>query len=457
MKIVIDRKMKISVIYLLLFIAPIYTYKAYSQENLSLEECKKRALEHNQNIKLANADMVVSEQDLKLSKRSLLPKFDLEASYLYRQNPMIMDIPGYELPTTNGQPSGVYYPASKSNLQYNNTYNANIKMSLPLYLGGKLKNAKRISEYAYNISGLNVQLNKTDVLLNIETQYWSFVSLLEHKSVVVKSIEFLTDVVKEVTSRYQTGIVTKNELLKVKVELNNANLSLINISNNIQLAKMSLNQAMGLEINHDFVLADSVLYTPYNQTSLTFNQNSLSQRKELQILKNQIDITEMQKKITRSNYLPQIVSFVQYGYQNPNHISQDKGELTYTAGISLSFPLFHWGEKRSKMLKINMINSKSKLRFEQTKEYLTLEVNQAIFNLKESIINVGFTSESLQQARENLQLETNRLNQGLTTTTDLMNAQLQWQKSQADHIAAKASVKINEALYLKSIGRLLPE
>ena len=122
----------------------------------------------------------------------------------------------------------------------------------------------------------------------------------------------------------------------------------------------------------------------------------------------------------------------------------------------MSMPIFHWGERKLKKTKAEMKIASAAYARDETKELLTLEVHQAIFKLKESMTKLQFTEEALVQSEENLSLENNRLQEEISTTTDLLNAQMQWQKAKSDYISAKANVKICEALYKKSIGELIP-
>lgn len=425
-----------------------------AQEVFTLEDCKQKALEHNQTIKSAVFDLKSSEASLKLSKRALLPAFDFSSSYTYLKDPNQMVVPGFELPTVGGQPSGVYSPGNTTNLAYNNSYSASLGLSLPLYMGGKLQQAKKISAYALQAAGDNVKLQKSDVLLNVETLYWNLVALQEQKTVVEKSIVFLKDVAKEVNNWFESGIYTKNEVLKTQVELNNAKLSLIELSNNVELIKMSLNQSIGNGILSSIQIQDSIIIVPNNLSTVVFNEGQLAARPEIKMLNSQLEISKSQKKIVNADYMPQLVSFANYLAQNPNHYAKQDNEFTFNAGVSLNIPVFHWGEKKLKKYKQQMTIDRAENELDQSSEMLTLEIRQSIFRLKESLVKLDFTKTSLEQAEENLKLETNRLTEGITTTRELLNAQLQWQQSHADYINAKTEVKINEATYYKSIGQL---
>lgn len=427
-----------------------------AQDTINLVDLKHKALEHNQTIKSKEAAYKSGEASVELSKRASLPNFDFTAGYTYQNDPAQMVIPGFELPTTEGAASGVYYPGGVTNLTYHNTYNANIGMSLPIYLGGKLAEAKNIAAYALELAQSDVSLSKTDVILSVEQQYWSLVSLLEQEKVTAKSIDFLVDVVNDMNNRYTFGVVTKNEVLKAKVELNNAKLLQINIADNITLAKMELNQSIGAGINNQLNIADTSIQISANLDRIEFNVENLLQRQEIKMLNKRLEINQSEEQIVRGDFRPELVSFANYTFQNPNHIAQDEGELTWTAGVSLSVPVFHWGERKLKIIQAKMNQESTAQNLDRAEELITLEMQQSIFKLRESLTKLEFTGDALEQAKENLSLESNRLQEEVATTTDLLNAQTQWQKAQADFIAAKVGVKISEAQYSKSIGELNP-
>lgn len=428
----------------------------FGQDAITLVDCKQKALEHDQTIKQKEANLKSNEASVKLSNRASLPTFDLSSSYYYQNDPMKMEMPGYELPTITGTSSGVYSPGGVTQMGYKNNYNANIEMGLPLYLGGKLAQSKKIARHGLSIAQSDLALTKTQILFNIEQQYWTLVSLLEQQKVVDQSVMFLTDMVEDMNNFYTTGVVTKNEVLKAQVELNDAKLGLINIGDNIVLVKMQLNQLMGLDIDNPLSIADTLIEVIIDERLLDYNPDNLYNRQEISILNRQLDINQSEESITRADFRPEIVSFANYTFQNPNHLVQDEGEFTWSGGISLSIPVFHWGERKLNITQTKMKEESTVQNISHTKDLIQLEMQQSIFNLSQSLKKLEFTREALKQAEENLSLENNRLQVEMNTTTDLLNAQMQWQQANANYISAKANVKINEAQCYKSIGELNP-
>ncbi len=427
----------------------------FAQQPLSLEMCRQMALDHNQDVKQAQANKTISEASLKLSKRAKLPQFDLSAEYTYMNDPQVMSIPGFELPTTSGGASGVYYPGGNTNLTYHNNYNGGINFSLPLYMGGKLNHYETMAEFGAEMAQNNLDNTRENIVLSVDQQYWALVSLKESLLVVRKSVHLLEDIVREMDNRFKVGVVTQNEVLKVQVELNNARLQEIQLNNNIELAYMALNQTIGNSILTKISVADSVQLIDNREVNVANIDSSAANRNELQLLQKQVALTEVNEQLTKSDYLPQLVSFASYGFQNPNHLAQDETELTWVAGLNLSMPIFHWGERKLKVEQNRLSTQNAQWAYEKAKEGIVLQIQQSIFRVNESITKIAFTQASLQQAEENLQLEMNRLNQGIITSTEVLDAQVQWQKANADFIVAKVEYKISMSVYQKAIGTLL--
>ena len=432
----------------------LFAVEVSAQDTLSLAKCRQRALEHSQTVKSAQVNLQSTELKQKLSSRASLPNLDFSAGYHYMDDPKLMSIPGHPLPTVDGEISNIYSPPYTKNLTYHNTYNATVGASLPLYLGGKLNYARQIAESARDIAESNLELNKTGVLLQVEQQYWTLVSLFEQKKIAENSVQLLKEVVNDLNNLFNNEIVTKNEVLKVQVELNNAKLFLITISDNIEILKMAINQSIGNEIETPLYIADSVIEISGLENGITFKSQNIENRHEIKILSQQEEINKTSQKIVRAEYLPQLVSYANYTLQSTNYLGEDEDELTWNAGLSLSIPIFHWGERKLKEHQAMLQTEQTRYTLDRTKELLTLEVRKAIFNLEEAYTKLDFTKEALLQSEENLSFERNKLKQEVTTATDLLKAQVQWQKSYADFIAAKANVKIQNALYKKAIGEL---
>jgi len=89
---------------------------------------------------------------------------------------------------------------------------------------------------------------------------------------------------------------------------------------------------------------------------------------------------------------------------------------------------------------------------QETKERISLEVQQAYLHLNESAKRVELSSASLEQAEENLRLSNDRLKAGTITGQDVLEAETIWQQAYSNIIDAKTAYRINEARLYKALG-----
>ena len=85
---------------------------------------------------------------------------------------------------------------------------------------------------------------------------------------------------------------------------------------------------------------------------------------------------------------------------------------------------------------------------------MQLEISGNRFKLTDAQTRVNLTRSALAQAEENLKVSRDQYDVGMETLTNLLEAQVQWQQAWSDWVDAKAALRLSEAEYLKSIGKL---
>ena len=110
------------------------------------------------------------------------------------------------------------------------------------------------------------------------------------------------------------------------------------------------------------------------------------------------------------------------------------------------------GTLKQKVKEQHFVTEAQKLELEETKELLSIEVQNAWLMLNQAATQIDLNKKSLKQAEENLRLNQDRFDAGTVLGEDVLEAQVLWQKAYADVIDAKAGYKISEAKYKKASG-----
>lgn len=449
-----------------------------AQQVLTLENCRQMALENNKRTLIAEKTAEKADLDKKAAAANFFPKFSASGMYLYTNTSLSRTIAGGYLPTFVPGPDGslqpnlmmnggvpvtadgspvfnqyAYFPDMTLDLKMSGTYTAGLKVEQPVYTGGKILAANRMTEIGKDISQLNIRLTRTEIIVVTDEAYWNCVRAGELLKSAMKYKEVVAELHRNVENACQAGLKPVNDVLKVQVKLNEAELLVRRTHNAVRLAKMNLCYQIGLPLESDIEPGESL---PETVAVLRPETSDITLRPEYGILTRQIELQHQQKKMVLSEFLPNIGVMATYGYVNGLKLNGEKllSNGCFSALLSVNIPLFHWGEGRNKVRSARVATRIMELKRDDAELKMELELTQAMNAVDESQLEVELTTKSLTQAEENLKVSRNQYEVGMETLADYLEAQTSWQKAWSDMINAKACLKFNETSYLKAAGKL---
>lgn len=448
--------MKLNYKYILISILACSTLTSFAQEELSLQECRDKALEYNKEKKVSRLMIDKAKYDVKTYRATFFPHIEASGNYLfnskrYSENTPEMKIPTF--PAGGTLPNGfVFIPTMGLDFSLNKSYMAGVNITQPLYMGGRIIAAHKMSKIGYEMSFMNQALTNNEVVYQTDLAFWNLLKVQELLKVAVTYERVIENLLQDVNNAYDVGMKSKNDVLKVKVKQNEAKLQIKRAENAIKLSKMNLCHIIGLPLLSDVVITDSSL----NESISFLVKDDISLRPEFQLLNKKIELDHQQIKLARGEYLPQFGVKGGWNYTDAlklNNNSLIKGG-SFSALFSVSVPLFKWGEGVNKVRSMKVQQKMSELQLEDASEKMQLEMTMALNQVDESHLEVELTNESLLSAEENLKTSLEHYEVGLETLSNHLEAQTLWQKAWAEHVNAKAQLKLNETNYLKTSGQL---
>lgn len=239
-----------------------------------------------------------------------------------------------------------------------------------------------------------------------------------------------------------------------QVQLNTANLLVLKSENELVIGVMELNRITGQPIDQateiDTIL--NVAFTDYNNNELI--SRAFNQRPEVRFSEKAVELNAAYTKLTASKYLPQLGIGISGLYGAPSYDLQTSPDLNYGAFARLNVPLFYWGKKNKEVRAYEIQTEVAELDLERTKDFVSLQVTEASYWLTEAISRVNLTQSSLMHADENLEVLTDRYDEGLTSILAVLDAQFSWQRTYSDHIDAKLNYLISYSAFQRALGEL---
>ncbi|MCI1640286.1 MAG: TolC family protein [Bacteroidales bacterium] len=465
-------------VYLLLFLS-MSSFEAFAQDtlHLTLKLCRELAVESSKTIKIAN-ETIDKAQGEKIAARSArFPDISASAYGLYHRTSLnkelylptqvfdpstgkltpnvVVDASGHPVIGSDGNPIFNTYAYLPINLTFQGGGYANISAEQPIYAGGKITSGNKMADIGKNMAYLNKTLKTSDVIYETDKAYYLYLSVKGKVKLAEKYKNLLSELVKTVNDSYETGMVNRNELLKVKVRYNDACLQLQRAESGFKLAGMSLCRLIGVPLKTPLSTSDSLDFT---MDTTGFLNASSQNRAEYQILKEQMEMAGENIKMVKGKYLPTVG--VSVGYSALRGVLKNMNDYTgngMNVMATIKIPITTFGEGRGKIRAAKADYNIRKLELQDTQDMLQLENEQALLNLTDAGTRVRMAKEALEQADENMKVSDDNYEVGMETIVNVLDAKAQWQEEYSSLIDAFTEYKIQQSNYLRITNHLKAE
>lgn len=467
----------------LLLIITVLTTLATSAQ-ISLDSCRRMALHNNKELQTGKLKIESARYQQKVAHAAYLPSLDLQGAYFYNQKKIELIGEDARLPVMNFDPaSGGYQHAivttpqgplvvngtpvpqqvallPKSALTYDihNVFAGALTITQPIFMGGKIKAMNDITKLATQLAQSQLDTKTDEVIYNVDVAYWQVVSLKAKQRLAESYVSLVRSLNNDVRRMVDEGVATKANLLSVDVKLNEANVDLTRVNNGLALSKMLLAQLCGMDINHDFVLADENRDSvPVTLRAANFNMADVyAQRHEIRSLELATQIYDGKARAERAAMLPKVAAMAMYSVSNPNSFHGFKNRFggAFSVGATFQIPLWHWGGLSNKYRQAQTEAKIKRMELDDAKDKIELQVNQASFRYQEAVKTLDACRSNLSAADENLRMAQVAFREGVSTTDEVMAAQTAWLKANSEKIDAEIDVQLCDVYLSKVLGNM---
>ncbi len=450
----LPRNVKMILIGLLLTIPSILS--TGQAQNISLDSCKKLALQNNLKIKNAELQVRASEQQQKEVFTNFFPKVSATAfamrsvDYLIKAQTPAMNLPVWDgrNPAQLVNPTQFAYIPSLSLglLDYMNT--AAITVAMPVYTGGRIRRGYKLARLGGEVNVYQKAMTRDEVLARTEDLFWTLQSLSE-KEKTIRSYQLMLDsLYRDVSNFTNAGLAQKNDVLKVQLKQNELRTNLLKLKNGINLSRRALCQHIGLSYDSLLVFTPP----PDIQAAAVVFQNPeqlVKNRNEYHLLNKAVEVKQVQKKLSAGEYLPQ-VSVVGAGF---TYDVMNKTSNNALGMVSLSIPITDWWAGSHKIKKQQIEIEEAQNSLQENTELLVLQIRQAANEVEETRFQVSVSQVSTEQAIENLRISQDNYKAGVIGISDLLEAQAVLQQAKDQLTDAGSNYKIKLSNYLMVTGK----
>jgi outer membrane factor, OMF family len=315
-------------------------------------------------------------------------------------------------------------------------FNGALSLSYNVYTGGQREASIQVSQVQVKNAALEVQRQLQRLRQLVTSNYYDLQQTQALIAVANGSVTNLTENARIIQLGEQAGIRTRFEVLQASVSLADAVQNQTQAKSLYTIARRQLAQQLNLPDTADITLPNTSSPERAGQWTLSLEETivlALNNRVELSQTRLQRQIAQLQKRIIASQLKPQVQSFVALNLADD---LEDRflGAYGYSVGVQLNLNVFEGGSVRAQLRQFDKNIEVIDQQFNQLKESVRFEVEQAYFSLQANSTNIDTANGALAQATESLRLAQVRRDAGVGTTLEVTRAQADLTQAQGNLI-----------------------
>lgn len=407
---------------------------ASAQRTFTLDECLERALSNNVRMRNAENEIRMAEHDRKNAFTRYFPSVSASGGG-FIANKGLMELNMGPDMSMSMMKDGIV---------------GGVSATLPLFAGGQIVNGNKLAKVSEEVSRTRYRLSENEVRLTTENYYWQVVTLKEKLRTLEVVEARLDTLTRDVEAAVQAGVTTRNDLLQVQLRQNEIKSNRLNVENALALSRELLAQYMGMGLDSVDVAYAMEGRLPEEPAGLFLPpESALPRTGEYDLLRQNLEATRLQKKIAVGKNLPTVAIGGGYYYDDLLDVGMD----FWVGFATVSVPLSGWwgGSHDIKKQKLQVKNAENLLNDQS--EMLMIRMRQSWNDLNDAYKQVGIALTSIDQATENLRMQSDYYAAGTCTMSDLLDAQTLFQQSRDKYVEAYAQYEVKKREYLQATGR----
>ena len=391
---------------------------------ISKADVLNRVKEGNQTIKISKEDFNQARADYRQTNAIFLPNIAVSHTGISTTNPLMAfgSKLNQELLTVND-----FNPALLNDPDQTQNFATRIEVKQPLINMDGLYQRKAAKS---KMDAMTLQTERTSDYLVFEVNKAYMQLQLAYKAVDVlkKALQAAESNKKLADNSFKQGYLQQADVLAVEVRVTE-------VKNQLQMAKSHVENASDYI---SFLMNDTsnVILKPTD--SLTINNFDLvavsqvsTERSDIKAMQLASNAYESINKADKMTFLPTLNAFGSYELYDDKLFQGDANG--YLVGAQLSWTILDGTKRFGKSQKSRAVYEKSKLQYEQYVSQSQLELNKAKRMFIDAENKLQLSKLAMEQSHESLRIRTNRFEEGLEKTSDLLMAETQFAQKQLEY------------------------
>ena len=396
---------------------------------LSLEDAKSYALEHNYSIQNASIDVQKAEASKWEMISSMLPQVSLKADY---SNQL-----GYEM---NLGGMSISMPPYGS-----------LGLTTAVALTGAQVVGLQISNISKKMSDITLKQTEQDIANQVKVLYYSALVTEETISLLEQNVQSLDDLYQYTLKAVEVGTAEQTSADQILVQVETMKSSVNSTQRSLEMVYNSLRLLLNISAETEIVLTQEIpdLLNVDSAFSLVNQEFDVNDNYNYQLLQKSTELSKKQVDMAAWNYGPTLSLFHQY---SAKHYFSDEMTMNMTPpnmiGLSISIPIFTSGKNYSTLKGAKLDYKKQLNTLQNTEKSLNIQHRQLCYNLTSAFERFNIQKQNVEVTQRVFDNISKKYQYGMassmevtTAGTDLVSVQSSYVQALLDFVNAQIELE----------------
>lgn len=353
-------------------------------------------------------------------------------------------------PVSFGTSSGLVVTSGSSRTTGSSfdNYSGSLSLSQLLYDFGKTSSQVSVAKLNLESSRSDLDTAFEQTAFNVKQAYYGLLQSQRNREVTLDTVKQNEQHLEQAKGFYEVGTKPKYDVTTAEVNLSNAKLSLIKAETSLRIAKVTLDNAMGVTNAPEYSIEDNLAFEKYAITMDEALAKAYRDRPDLQSLIAKRNAAEKNIDLQMTGYYPVLTGSAAYNVGGQD-FPLGNG---WTVGAAVSLPIFNGflTKKQVEEAKANL--NVFKANEESLKQSILLDVRQSYLNLNDAEQSIVTAELTVKQATENREIANGRYAAGVGNPIEVTDAEVTLTNAKTSYIQALYNYKIAKASLEKAMG-----
>ncbi|MBC6409572.1 MAG: TolC family protein [Ekhidna sp.] len=453
---------------LLTILLSVFWLTGTAQESIgmSLDDCIKYAIEHNEQLEIARLENDISETQIKETLAGGFPEIDGSIEGTRNFSIQVTPIPDFISPSVyqvlvdenlvnDEQREFGTFPAA-----FGTDWNGKAGLSVSqLIFDGSFFVGLQAARTVKELSKKKEIQEKVDVIENVSKAYYLVLVSVKNLEFVARNFATVDTLYNETSALYENGFAEKIDVSRLKIQHNNLKVSL---KNNTELLITSYNLLkfqMGMPLSERITLTDELTDELISSVQ-TDQEGDYTIRPEYGVLQTNKNLIALNIKNFRSQYIPNLYADYKFGW---NSGTDTFAELTdfndqwfkySNLGLTLSIPIFDGFAKRANIQRNKIQMDQIQLNIDQFENNANREVIEARIKLENAKRSIEAQKENVALAQEVYNVTRIKYQEGVGSNFEVVETNTDLKESQTNYLNAVYEGITSQIELKKALGIL---